>query len=51
MKNFADFVKSLDHPIVFLLFLWMALQGFSALVTWLAKAANMQGLAVMAQHP
>jgi hypothetical protein len=46
-----EFLKHLDHPLLFLLFLFMALKGFEAVVTWAAKEAGLNGLAVLAQHP
>ncbi len=48
MKNFLD---KLDHPLLFILFLWLALHGFSAFVTWGAKEWGWPGLAAFAQHP
>lgn len=44
-------LERLDHPLLFILFLWLALHGFSALVTWGAKEAGWSGLAAFAQHP
>lgn len=46
-----DFLKHLDHPIVFLFFLLLALKGLEAVITWGAKAAGFQGLASLIQHP
>ena len=46
-----EFLKRLDHPLLFLLFLFMALKGFEAAVTWGAKSLGWNGLAQLAQHP
>lgn len=46
-----EFLKKLDHPILFLVFLMLALKGTEAVVTWGAKKANLPGLAALVQHP
>lgn len=46
-----DFLEHLDHPLLFILFIWLALHGFSAIVTWAAKEAGWTGLAALSQHP
>ena len=40
-----EFLKKLDHPILFVFFLLLALKGLGALITWGAKEAGMTGLA------
>jgi hypothetical protein len=46
-----DFLKHLDHPLLFLLFLMLALKGFEAVVTWGAKEVGWAGLSDLVQHP
>jgi hypothetical protein len=46
-----EFLRRLDHPILFLIFLLLALKGTEAVITWGAKAANLPGLASLIQHP
>lgn len=46
-----EFLKHLDHPLLFLFFLLLALKGLEAVLTWGAKEANMTGLAALIQHP
>jgi hypothetical protein len=48
MGNFLD---SLNHPLLFILFLGMALWGFAACATYIAKETNNPGLAMLVQHP
>lgn len=46
-----EFLKKLDHPLLFLFFLLIALKGLEAMLTWGAKEAGMPGLAALIQHP
>jgi hypothetical protein len=46
-----EFLKHLDHPLLFLFFMLLALKGLEAVLTWGAKEANMPGLAALIQHP
>lgn len=46
-----EFLKHLDHPLLFLFFLLIALKGLEAVLTWGFKAANMPGPAALIQHP
>lgn len=46
-----DFRDSLDHPVFFLFVVAIGVASVLALVTWGAKAANLPGLASLAQHP
>jgi len=47
----GGFLDSLNHPLLFLLFLLMALWGFASCITYIAKETNMPGLAMLVQHP
>lgn len=42
---------ALDHPVFFLLVISIGVASVLALITWGAKAANLPGLAALAQHP
>ena len=44
-------LDELDNPLVFVVFLLMALYGLSSVVTYLAKRYNQPGLATVVQHP
>lgn len=44
-----DLIGKFDHPIVFVFFIFLAVKGISALVTWGAKEAGWNGLATMTQ--
>ena len=46
-----DFLKRLDHPLLFVLFVFMAVTGMQAVLTWGAKEAGWNGLASLVQHP
>lgn len=46
-----SWIEHLDHPLLFVLFMWLAIQGISSLVTWGAKEVGWNGLAAFAQHP
>lgn len=46
-----EFIEHLDHPLLFLLFLLLALKGLEAVLTWAFKAADMPGPAALVQHP
>lgn len=47
----GEMLDSLDHPIFFTFFVALAVIAWMALITWFAKAANVPGLAALAQHP
>lgn len=44
-------LDSLDHPVVFILFVSLAVCGMLAILTWGAKAAGWSGAAAVLQHP
>lgn len=44
-------VEDLDHPIVFVFLVTLAVIAMAALITWGAKALHIPGLAALAQHP
>jgi len=46
-----DIVKKLDHPLMFLLFLLLALKGLEALFTWGFKELGWSGPAALMQNP
>lgn len=49
--NPVEFAKKLDHPLLFLLFLLLALKGTEAFITWGAKKLGFTGLASLVQNP
>lgn len=46
-----ELLKKLDHPILFILFLLLALKGLEALGTWGFKSLGWAGPAALLQHP
>lgn len=44
-------LEALDHPILFVLFLFLALWGFAGVVTHGAKRFGLHGLASAVQNP
>lgn len=46
-----EFLKKLDHPLLFVLFVFMAVTGMQAALTWGAKEMGWNGLAALVQHP
>lgn len=42
---------ALDHPVMFVLFLTLAVAGMASILTWGAKASGHSGAAVLFQHP
>ena len=46
-----EFLKKLDHPLLFILFMLLALKGLESVITWGAKEAGINGLASIMQHP
>lgn len=44
-------IKNLDHPLLFVLFVTMAVLGMQAALTWAAKSIGWTGLATFVQHP
>lgn len=51
MAKGGKLVEALDHPIVFVLFITMAVIGMSALLTWGFKKAGLPGPATLVQAP
>jgi hypothetical protein len=45
----VEFLKKLDHPLLFIFFMLLALKGLSAVVVWGAKSAGWNGLANLLQ--
>lgn len=48
MKKTLD---ALDHPIVFVFFLTLAVIGMQSVLTWAFKSLNAPGPAALTQHP
>lgn len=46
-----EFISKLDHPLLFLFFLLLALKGLEAVLTWAFKEAGWQGPAALMQTP
>lgn len=46
-----ELLNKLDHPLLFLFFLLLALTGLQAVLTWAFKEFNLPGPAALAQHP
>jgi len=46
-----EFLKKLDHPLLFLFFLLLALKGLEAVLTWGFKELRWNGPAALIQHP
>jgi hypothetical protein len=44
-----EFLKKLDHPLLFILFMLLALKGASAVIVWGAKSMGWNGLANLMQ--
>lgn len=44
-------IKAFDHPLLFVLFITMAVLGMQAAITWGAKSIGWNGLAALVQHP
>lgn len=44
-------IKAFDHPLLFVVFVTMAVLGMQAALTWAAKEAGWNGLAAFVQHP
>jgi hypothetical protein len=47
----VEFFKKLDHPLLFLLFLLLALKGLEAFLTWGFKELGWSGPAALMQNP
>jgi hypothetical protein len=45
------FLDKLDHPLLFVLFMLLALKGLESVITWGAKEAGLNGLAHLMQTP
>jgi hypothetical protein len=50
-KGGGKVLDALDHPIVFVFFITLAVLGMSSLLTWGFKAAGLPGPAALSQHP
>lgn len=46
-----DTIKRLDHPLLFIVFVTMAVLGTQAALTWGFKAVGWNGAATFVQHP
>lgn len=46
-----EFLQRLDHPLLFLFFLLIALKGLEAVLTWGFKSIHLDGAAALMQHP
>ena len=46
-----EFIKKLDHPLLFLLFLLLALKGLESVLTWGFKEVGWAGPANLMQNP
>lgn len=44
-------LEALDHPLMFVFFMLLAITGMASLITWGAKEAGLDGLAALVQHP
>lgn len=51
MAKMSELTEALDHPIFFLLVISIGVVCMLAVLTWAAKAANLPGLAALAQNP
>lgn len=51
MADGKKVLDSLDHPIIFIFFVTLAVCGTMSLLTWGFKAAGMAGPAAVVQHP
>lgn len=45
-----DFLKKLDHPLLFLFFLVLALTGLQAFMVWGASELSLPGAAALLRH-
>lgn len=43
--------EDLDHPVVFVLLMAIAITSMLSVMTWAAKAWNLPGVASVMQHP
>jgi hypothetical protein len=50
-KESAKLVEALDHPIIFILFVTLAVCGMSTMLTWGFKSLGWSGPAAVVQHP
>jgi hypothetical protein len=46
-----DFIDGLNHPLLFVFFMLLALWGMASIVTYAFKAVGWQGPAALVQHP
>lgn len=51
MATASEFKDSLDHPVMFVVLISVAVICFTSILTWGAKAAGIPGLAALTQHP
>lgn len=47
----SEFLDALDHPIVFVVLMTVAVACTMAIATWGFKSANLPGPAALFQHP
>jgi hypothetical protein len=47
----SDFVDGLNHPLLFVFFMLLALWGMAAIVTYVFKTLGWSGPAAWIQHP
>jgi hypothetical protein len=50
MANAGELADALDHPVFFLIVVAIGVAALLCIFTWLAKAANLQGLASVLEH-
>jgi len=51
MARGTEALDALDHPVVFVFFITLAVIGMTSILTWGFKRANMPGPAALTQHP
>lgn len=51
MARASELADAFDHPITFTLVVAVVVVAWLAIITWIAKAADIPGLAALAQHP
>lgn len=51
MAKESKILDALDHPVLFIFFVTLAVLGMSALMTWGFKTLGWTGPAALAQHP
>lgn len=46
-----ELLDAADHPIIFVFLMTVAVMSMAAILTWIAKSANLPGPAALFQHP